>query len=590
MNNEQFRRLLLANSQKNNKQNGSTSPPSSSTSKSPAVPAPAGNSTPRTLALGSKARSSIPMTPRSVAGFNPRNEFARQLAERNQTLFSSSSSSSQSQQHPNKKIRTSAPKGSRLAEGYVDRAKQRQAQEEADERERKLKELEERYKKEEIDKEEYERLRVEIIGGGGDLETAHLVKGLDFKLLERVRRGEVDVFGEKMKSESESAEVEENQQRQDAEENEERADGDADDVLEQLESAEVKVKEKEKVQKKGEFAKTTTLPAGAKKTRNQILAELKAARAAAKAKEESSLGSRFKKIGPKKKQAETRIERDDRGNEIMIIVDEDGNERRKVRRVDPSKTREEQEKEREALAQGKILGMDVPEYYKKLEEEKKAAEAAEEDKEPNIFDDVESDYDPLAGLESGSDDDESDKEDGEVEDTEKKEKKISSDMPPPPKPEPAALAGPRNYFQGSKTGLTSQEEYKKPSLDDPSFRAALAKAKAIGAAEKSEEERLAAEREARLRKKLLESSRDDEDLDMGFGSSRMEDDADLDESSKVKLSEWGEDEDDDGYEGGGKAGLGSSKGKRKRGGGKKGGDKNNFADVMKVIERNKAKE
>lgn len=533
------------------------------------------------------------MTPRSVAGFNPRNEFARQLAERNQQSLSSSSQ----QQHPNKKIRTSAPKGSRLAEGYVDRAKQRQAQEEADERERKLKELEERYKKEEIDKEEYERLRVEIIGGGGDLETAHLVKGLDFKLLERVRRGEVDVFGEKMKDASESPEVEENQQQQqDAEENEERADGggedgDADDVLEQLESAEVKVKKKEKVQKKGEFATTTLLPAGAKKTRNQILAELKAARAAAKAKEESSLGSRFKKIGPKKKQAETRIERDDRGNEIMIIVDEDGNERRKVRRVDLSKTREEQEKEREVLAQGKILGMDVPEYYKKLEEEKKAAEAAEEDKEPNIFDDVESDYDPLAGLESGSDD-ESDKEDGEeVEDTQKKEKKSSSDMPPPPpKPEPAALAGPRNYFQDSKTGLTSQEEYKKPSLDDPSFRAALAKAKAISAAEKSEEERLAAEREARLRKKLLESSRDDEDLDMGFGSSRMEDDADLDESSKVKLSEWGEDEDDDGYEGGGKAGLGSSKGKRKRGGGKKGGDKNNFVDVMKVIERNKAKE
>lgn len=543
------------------------------------------------------------MTPRSVAGFNPRNEFARQLAERNQA-----SSSSSSQQHPNKKLRTSAPKGSRLAEGYVDRARQRQAQEEADERERKLKELEERYKKEEIEKEEYERLRAEIIGGGGGLETAHLVKGLDFKLLERVRKGEVDVFGEKKDSEVE----EENHHHQDAEDNEEPAaateggenDEDPDEILEQLESAEIKAKEKQNVQpkKKGEFATTTSLPPGAKKSRNQILAELKAARAAAKAKEESSLGSRFKKIGPQKKQASTRFERDDRGNEIMIIIDEDGNERRKVRRVDVNKTREEQEKEREALAAGKVLGMDVPEYYKKLEEEKKAAEAAaEEDKEPNIFDDVESDYDPLAGLESGSDDDDEsdkgDKEDGEVmEDTEKKTS--SADMPPPPprKPEPAATAaGPRNYFSESKTGLISQEEYKKPSLDDPSFRAALAKAKAISAAEKSEEERLAAEREARLRKKLLESSRDDEDLDMGFGSSRMEDDADLDESSssKVKLSEWrgGEDEDEDGYEGGGKAGLGSSKGKRKRGGGgKKGRDKNDFADVMKVIERNKAKE
>ncbi|KAK3388860.1 hypothetical protein B0T20DRAFT_87025 [Sordaria brevicollis] len=574
MNNEQFRRLLLANAQKdkNNHQNGSASPPS----KSPSAPAPAGSATPRTLALGSRARSSIPMTPRSVAGFNPRNEFARQLAERN-------AASSSSQQHPNKKIRTSAPKGSRLAEGYVDRAKQRQAQEEADERERKLKELEERFKKEEISKEEYERLQQEIIGGGGDLNTAHLIKGLDFKLLERVRKGEVDVFGEKT-TKSQSPEVEEEKQ---VEEEKREIGEDPDDVLEQLESAEIKAKEKQQAEKKkGEFATTTLLPPGAKKTRNQILAELKAARAAAKAKEESSLGSRFKKIGPQKKQAGTRIERDERGNEIMIIVDEDGNERRKVRRVDAKKTREEQEKEREALAAGKVLGMDVPEYYKKLEEEKRAAEAMEEDKEPNIFDDVESDYDPLAGLESDGSDGESDKEDGEVEDSAEKKK---TDMPPPPKP--AAADGPRNYFSQSKTGLVSQEEYKKPSLDDPTFRAALAKAKAISAAEKSEEERLTAEREARLRKKLLESSRDDEDLDMGFGSSRMEDDADLDESSsKVKLSEWNGDDDEDEYEGGGKAGLGSSKGKRKRGGGKKGGDKNNFADVMKVMERNKAKE
>lgn len=532
------------------------------------------------------------MTPRSVAGFNPRNEFARQLAERNQTLSGGSSSSSQ--QHPNKKLRTSAPKGSRLAEGYVDRAKQRQAQEEADERERRLKELEERYKKEEIEKEEYERLRAEIIGGGGGLETAHLVKGLDFKLLERVRRGEVDVFGEKQGDGSKSPEPEEN--HHETEENDEQLAGagndddqDPDALLEQLESASVKAKEKDPAQKKkkGEFATTTALHPGAKKTRNQILAELKAARAVAKAKEESSLGSRFKKIGPQKKLASTRIERDDRGNEIMIIVDEDGNERRKVRRVDTQKTREEQEKEREALEKGQVLGMDVPEYYRKLEEEKKAAEkAAEEDMEPNIFDDVESDYDPLAGLESGSDSDkEEDKEDGEVEDTDQDKK----DMPPPPPPKPAA-AGPRNYFSESKTGLISQEEYKKPSLDDPSFRAALAKAKAISAAEKSEEERLAAEREARLRKKLLESSRDDEDLDMGFGSSRMEDDADMDDSVKTKLSEWrgdGEDEEDEYEGGGGKAGLGSGKGKRKRGGGKKGGDKNNFADVMKVIERNK---
>jgi hypothetical protein len=71
-------------------------------------------------------------------------------------------------------------------------------------------------------------------------------------------------------------------------------------------------------------------------------------------------------------------------------------------------------------------------------------------------------------------------------------------------------------------------------------------------------------------------------MDMGFGSSRVEDEADMDET-KVKLSAWGKDDDDD--EGGG---GGGDKAKRKRGGGKKKkGDKNNFEDVMKVMQRQK---
>ncbi|GAB1310913.1 RED-like N-terminal domain-containing protein [Madurella fahalii] len=534
MNNEQFRRLMLANSAKPDSDKNGVSPPSSR---------PA-SSTP--VALGSRLKSSIPMTPRSVAG-GARVDFAKQLAERNKAF-----------EKTQKKIRTSAPKGSRLAEGYVDRAKARQ-QEEDDERAARLEALEESFKKEEIDRETYDRLRSEI--AGGDLSSTHLVKGLDFKLLERIRRGE-DVYGEKPET---PGAAEEDQQAGFEE--------DPDDALEQLESTEVKAITREKTQKKGQFA-TTTLNPGQKRSRNQILAELKAARAAAKAKEESSLGSKFKKIGAKKTPG-TRIETDSRGREVMIIVDEDGHERRKVRKLDP-KAAEELEKEKAALASGKVLGMEVPEFYRKQQE---AQEAEEEEKEVNIFDDAGSDYDPLADLE-GSDDSSDEK--GKAKDEVPEEKTppgdaASADMPPPPKP-----GGPptRNYFKDSKTGLTSEETYKTPSLDDPAFLAALKKAKAVSALEKSEEEQKAAEREERLKKKLGEISRDDEDLDLGFGFSRVEDEADLDET-KVKLSAWGEDDDDE------KGGGGGAKSKRKRGSKKKKGDKNNFEDVMKVIQRNK---
>jgi len=494
------------------------------------------------------------MTPRSVAG-GARLDFARQLAERNQTVSD-----------PKKgNTRISAPKGSKFAEGYVDRAKTREEQEE-DERAARLKALEESFKKEEIDQATYDRLRGEI--AGGDLSSTHLVKGLDFKLLERVRKGE-DVYGE--------GETPSSKPDLDAEGGSPEGD-DADDMLEQLESTEVQAIEREKVQKKGQFA-TTSLNPGQKRSRNQILAEMKAARAAAKAKEDSSLGSKFKKIGVKKAPG-TRIERDSKGQEVMIIIDEDGHERRKVRKIN-HRAVEEQQREEASLMSETVLGMEVPEFYKKQLAELLAEQEAEEArKEVNIFDDAGSDYDPLADLEgSDSEDEEGEEKDKPKPTTEKESKPPTADMPPPPRP---AAAGARNYFKDSKIGLTSEETYKAKTLDvkDESFLAALRKVKTISAAEKSEEEQKMAEREQRLQKKLLESNRDDADLDMGFGSSRMEDEADMEES-KIKLSAWGEEGDDDDGEGGG------DKSKRKRGPKKRKGDKNSFADVMKVIERNK---
>lgn len=548
MDNQAFKKLLLQNASKKD----ASSPASSS-------PAPRlGGSTPG-AALGSRLKSSIPMTPRSVSLSAHRSDFARQLAEKR---------NGEGGQPQAKKFRTSAPRGSRFAEGYVDRARQRKEQEEEDERAGRLEELERRFKEEEIDRETYERLRGEI--AGGDLGSTHLVKGLDFKLLERVRKGE-DVFGTGKGGGNREEEGEEQGEREDAEEE------DPEDELERL-AAEVKPVEKEKVQKKGTFA---TVP-GQKRTRDQILAELKAAREAAKAKAESGLGSKFKKIGDRPKPG-TRIERDAKGREVMIIVDEDGNERRKVRRVD-SKAAAREAKEDEFKPVGEVLGMEVPEFYKAQQAEMLARQKEEEEKEISIFDDAGSDYDPLAGMDGSSDESDS-QDEGEVDETKPADTTNAGDestaggskaMPPPPRP---AQARP-NYFKDSKTGLISAEEHKRPDLNDPAVLAALRKAKERAMQTKSEEELRAAEREAKLKKMLEASSRDDADMDMGFGSSRLEDEVDLDET-RVKLSQWGdEDDDDEGGRGGGKA-------KRKRGGKKRKGDKDSFKDVMSVIERRK---
>ncbi|RKU42733.1 hypothetical protein DL546_004583 [Coniochaeta pulveracea] len=541
MNNEQFRKLILANSAKSS---SATNNGTSSTSR------PSGNSTPG--ALGSRQKSSIPMTPRSLLG---RVDFARQVAEKN----------NEGRQPDKKRFRTTAPKGSRFAEGYVDRAKARTAaEEEEDKRVERLKALEKSYKDEEIDQETFERLRGEIVGG--DLGSTHLVKGLDFKLLERVRKGEVkteDVFkGEKSKS----PEVEE---REEEDEEGSADDEDPDELLEKLEQQEIKPVVKEEVKKKGQFAPSGVIP-GQKRSRNQILAEMKAARAAAAAKaEESSLGSKFKKIGAKPKPG-TRIETDSKGREVMIIVDEDGNEKRKVRKLNPKAAQPDGKDEFKPAENGEVLGMEVPEFYR---QQQLAKQKEEEEKEISIFDDAGSDYDPLAGLD-GSDEESVSEDEGEVRNADNK-----GATPPPPKPSEAPKAK-INYFKDSKTGLISEEASKAPSMKDAAFQETLRKAKAVASQVKTEEEIKVAEREARLKKLLASTNRDDEDMDMSFGTSRNEDVADLDEDRRVKLSNWGDD-DDDGDEGGG------GKGKQKRGGKKRKGDKDSAVDVLRVMEQQK---
>ncbi|GKT98314.1 red [Fusarium langsethiae] len=539
MNNDQFRKLIAANSQK------------SSTSKDgPSASSPAAGN-----ALGSRQKSSIPMTPRAVAGTQA--DFARQLAERNSAA------------RPQRKFKSYDPKGIKLASGYTDRSKERD-EDTDDERVQKLKELEKQLKDEEIDQETFEKRRFEI--AGGDLSSTHLVKGLDFKLLKRIREGE-DIYGEKKEEPEKDAEPEPEPEI------------DIDNEFEKLEGKEVEAVAKEKTgtKKKGQLS-TVSLAPGKKRTRDQILAELKAAREAAKAQQANALGDRFKKVGIKQK-AGSRIERDHKGREVLIIVDEDGHEKRKIRKVQPGA--EEDDNDRNGLLMPdkdvKPLGMEVPEQYKKTEEE------PEEDEDMDIFDGVGDDYDPLAGMD-GSDSDSDGEDDSKEAKQQKTEQEPTADtsMPPPPRPQ-----APRNYFQGAKTGLVSEEERNKaPSISDPAIMAAFKRAAALNPikTEKDDDEDDDEDGEGgEAQKKAMEerknrlmqmADRDDQDLDMGFGTSRLADEEDFDES-RVKLSKWGgkEDDDDEGQSKGGP--------KRKRGAKKRKGDANNAADVLRVMEARK---
>ncbi|KAF5623312.1 hypothetical protein F52700_9934 [Fusarium sp. NRRL 52700] len=539
MNNEQFRKLLAANAKNNSdSQNGT----------------PAGSSSRN--ALGSRQRSSIPMTPRALGGAQA--DFARQLAERNNAV------------RPQKKFKSYDPKGVKLASGYIDRSKERD-EEIKDDREQQLKDLEEQLKNEEIDQETFENRRFEI--AGGDLSSTHLVKGLDFKLLQRIRRGE-DIYGEN----KDGAE----QQPTD----EPTTEIDVDDEFEQLEEQEVQAvpKENTETKKKGQLS-TVSLAPGKKRTRDQILAEFKAAREAAKAQQGNVLGDRFKKVGAKQK-AGSRIERDSKGREVLIIVDEDGHEKRKVRKVQPD-AKEIDESDRIGLLMpdknSKPLGMEVPEQYRKKEE-------PEDDEDIDIFDGVGDDYDPLAGIDDSGSDSGADEDSKKMEQETMDEGNVANQsMQAPPKPQAS-----RNYFQGAKTGLVSEEQSKAPSMSDPAIMAAIKRAAALNHIKKDRDhaeeddddddghtEGMKKEAMEEKRRRLLQmADRDDEDLDMGFGTSRFADEEDFDDN-KVKLSTWGDKDDD---------GEGQSKGgqsKRKRGPKKRKGDANNAADVLRVMEARK---
>lgn len=483
-------------------------------------------------------------------------DFARQLAERNAELNPSNA----------KKFRSSAaPKGTKLRSGYQDRTQLRTSGEEDDKATR-VKALEDMVKLGQMDLATFQALRDEIVGG--DVKDVHLVKGLDYKLLERVRRGE-DVLADTGPS---------TQVKQDHEENRRiQPEDDVDDEFEKMEERAIQPIVREKTSKIGAMAPPPPI-AGQKRTRDDILKELKASRLAAaesaKQAYKPTLGPKFMKVGEKKERS--RVEKDERGREILIAVGEDGRVKRKVKKAKV----DEQHGLLMPAKDVKPLGMEVTPIA--------APVVSEDEDEGDIFEGVGVDYDPL-GIDEDDDDDDSNDGNGEEEGSlvaalstappKPSNSETSSSMPPPPTPQQQSPPRPkRNYFGDSEDVKDTKDDLGRYPLTDPTIFAALKKASAINPFSTSESGNEEAAAKLARRKEMLEShDRDAEDMDMEFGSSRFGDAEDA-EDRKVKLSVWDGD--------GGKAeGGGEGKEKRKRGGKKRKGDINSAADVLKVMER-----
>lgn len=407
-----------------------------------------------------------------------------------------------------------------------------------------------------MDQATFEALRDEIVGG--DVKDVHLVKGLDYKLLERVRRGE-DVLADSRTSTQADEDHREDSQIQ--------PEADVDHEFEKIEERATQPKVKERTSKKGEMA--PLLPVGGqKRRRDDILRELKASRFAAtesaKQAHRSNLGPRFMRIGEKKDR--TRIEKDERGREILITIGEDGLMKRKVKKakVDQSDGLLMPDKDVEPL------GMQVTPIA--------PAVVSGDEVEGDIFEGVGVDYNPLGNIEDDDDSDKSDSEDTPLT-APPEPSEFKTSMPPPPVPQQQSPSPrKRNYFDEIEEGKDPTEDWGRNPMTDPTILAALKKASSINPFSTSESSNKDEAAKLARRKEMLEShDRDAEDIDMEFGGSRFGDVEDG-EDRKVKLSVWDGDRGD-------VEGRGQGKEKKRRGAKKRKGDVNSAADVLKVIAR-----
>lgn len=490
--------------------------------------------------------------------------FARQLADYRR----------EGQQPPTKRFKSSAaPKGTKLPTGYKDRTQQRQSQDDnGEDIEKRITALEELMKEGKIDAGTFEKLREEL-GVGGDVGSTHMVKGLDWALLRRVRAGE-DVSKGIKKDEEDEEEKEGEGKGDGAEEKEVDLEAEFERVMEEKGQEDIApVASKEKGKKKGTMALPPVPAQEQKKSRDEILRQLKASRAAPAAEPaplpESTLGSKFKKLGESRPEKKRWVETDENGRrrEVLLTTDAEGNTKRKTRWLDkPGESNGLLVPDKDA----KPLGMEVP---AEVASKAAAAAASVEDEDDDIFEGVGADYNPLAGI--GEDDSSSDSdEEGQV--AEKAPEKPTPIEPAPPSIEPIQPSRPRNYFSTSTHDEPTEEDEGRaranPLTRDPSLLAALKRAAALRQASPSaggDEEKKDDSRGQRFLEEMRRrEAQDAMDMDMGFGGSRIEDE---------------EDEEFIGLEGeGGRGGQ-----KRKRGPKKRKGDKENASDVIGVLESRK---
>lgn len=447
-----------------------------------------------------------------------------------------------------------------------------------------------------IDRDTFEKLVLEL--SGGDVGTTHLVKGLDRKLLERVRRGE-DVLRDNVPADATPPD----------DGDDPAAASDVEDAFDELAQVDVGPVAHTKLKKKGSRMAAPPLPpppvAGVKRSRSDILAELKhqreeAARLAAEEHEKKYpiLGPGFRKVDPQGESA--RIEIDTKGREVLIVTGPDGKEKRKVRkqRVDGQPPLELRNDLDDATKPINMHDLPPPK-----EDEK-------ESDDDDIFAGMGSNYNPLAELAEDDDGDDDSEEEGEfskekdslqqapassvVTDTTDTTDNIDSHTHAPPKLSQPAQSTRRNYFKSATITTAPPSDL---SAADATVRAALAKVRNLDENStflqilSSTDPDDPSAKEARLKKRAAElaaSDRDMEDMDLGFGESRFDDADEMErEGEKVKFSEWkglgagGADEEDD-------AGARDAK-KRKRGSKKRKGDKNNPDDILQVMERQKEK-
>lgn len=479
----------------------------------------------RKPALGSRSRASVPMTPRSLAGQNASRLFAQQVTD---------SRKDHDGPPPTKKFKTSAPKGTKLGSGYQDRTLSRKQGEEEtqDDKEKRLKALEEMFKLQQIDEATFEKLKSEI-GIGGDLSSTHLVKGLDWKLLNRVRRGE-DLNASRLAEEK----------------NEATSKMDVDEELDQ--ALEKEVQATSHASKKEQDETTTELEQPT--TRDEILRRLKESRAAKQEPPpEPVLGDRFKKVVSDKPGKKKFVEVvNGRRREVLVITNKDGTTKRKTRWIDKEEDVVQSE-------QSQPLGMEVPAEFQAKQQALLNQQEAE-DEDDDIFQGV-ADYDPLAGINSASEDEA----EAEANTAVRAEKKVTL---PDNKP--------RNYF-GSSNQDQESEDRTNPILKDPTLLSALKRAAGLRASEEAGKGEVGMDparntKEQQLLARLRERDQADAaDMDMGFGESRFGDEEDDDRPV------W---DDGDGS---------TKKSGRKRGPKKRKGDKDNVSDVMAALQGRKDK-